>query len=246
MAHLAGTASRQEGHDGPLFGKPEAAAGRGTVLAPELFRERVADEAGLDAVPPAELGLEREQGEYPVDRPPDLGRAIGPPRPHRGADVVDGGDPGPPEPAFEREVEVRRVDPDEHVRGGGFEAPRETPPLRDQLDEAPDRLEEAHDREALHREEGVEPERLHLRAADPAEPGLGLGSADGAHEPRPEQVAGHLAGDDRDGGPRHRRPWRTMPRVEAARNSIRGATSGQPSRISSRRSRASGTRRPFR
>ena len=119
---------------------------------------------------------------------------------------MDGGYPGRPEPAFEREIEVRRVDPDEYVRSGGFEAPRETMPLRYELDEAPDRLEEAHDRKALHREEGIEAERLHLRASDPAETGPGLGGADGAHEPCPEQVARHLAGDHRDGGARSPSP----------------------------------------
>ena len=62
MAHLAGAASRQQGDDWPLRGQPETAAGRGTVLVPELFRERVADETGLDAVPAAEFRLERGTG----------------------------------------------------------------------------------------------------------------------------------------------------------------------------------------
>ena len=84
---------------------------------------------------------------------------------------MDGGDPGGAQAPFERKVEVRRVDPDEDVGGVGHEALRETAPLGDELDEAAGGLEQAHDREALHREEGIEPESLHLGAADPAEAG---------------------------------------------------------------------------
>ena len=246
VPHLPRTASRKQGHDGSRLGKTETVAGRRAVLVPQLLGERMTHEAGADAVSAAELGLEWKQGEDAVHRLTDLCGTIGAPCPHRGTHVVDGGDPGRAQPPFQGQIEVGCVDPDEHVRSGGLQPLREPAPLGNELDESARGLEQPHDRKTLHREERIEPESMHLRAADPAEASLGLGGANGAHETRSEQVARHLAGDHCDGGAGHRRPWRTMPRLEAARKSMKGTTSGQPSRIFSSCSRASGTRSPSR
>src|SRR5690349_16780461 len=61
-----------------------------------------------------ERRLERKQREHAVDRAPDRAQPLAPPRPHGRTHEMDGADAPALEPPLEAEIEVRRVDADEH------------------------------------------------------------------------------------------------------------------------------------
>src|SRR3546814_12957373 len=76
----------------------------------------VADETSVDAVTGLDLRLHREQAQHAVGAAPDLRRPRFAPGPDRRTHVVHGAHAATLEPALQAEVEIRRIDADEHVR----------------------------------------------------------------------------------------------------------------------------------
>ncbi|MCY1215477.1 hypothetical protein D9M72_273240 [compost metagenome] len=111
---------------------------------------------------------------------------------------MHGLDPGPAQLELDPEVEVRCVDADEDV--GAFVDQGLDQPLAptQQLRKATEHLHQAHDRQALHGEIGLQPFGLHARAANADELDVGMARLERLHQGRAEDIAGRLAGNQRD------------------------------------------------
>ena len=142
--------------------------------------------------------LERIHHQDAVDRARNAPHAPAAPGPDRGAHIVDGGDAGVLELAFEPEVEIGRIDADEEIRPVAQHAFGELAPDAHDLAVVAQRLGIAAHRELLHREMRLEALGRHARPADARE-----------LDPRParlqrrdqmggQQVAGGFAGHHAD------------------------------------------------
>ncbi|MNN57930.1 hypothetical protein D3C81_1729450 [compost metagenome] len=159
---------------------------------------------------------------------------------------MHGLDPGTAELELDTQVEVRRVDADEHVRALGDKGLDQAFAARQQLGQAPQHFHQAHDRQALHGEVGVQPFGLHARAANADELGVGMSRLERLHQGGAEDIAGRLAGDQRDAQGTIHGDQRVMPRVEDWMESRKTATSGNWSEDSARSARACSTVSPWR
>ena len=143
-----------------------------------------------------ERGLERKQREHHVHRPRDLRKPVAAPCPDRRTDEVDRLHAGAAQRELQREVEVRSIHADERIGWILGESPGQAPPDRNELQIAPDRLGQPHDRQALHRIQGLAAEGLHARTRNALEPRPRHPCANRFDQPAREHVSGRLAGDD--------------------------------------------------
>ncbi len=203
--------------------------------------ERMADEAGIDAVLRVNRWFHREQTEHAVCAAPDLRGTTCAPGPDRGADVVHGANAALLQSALQAEVEVRRIDADEHVG-----LPRQQPrshgaPQPQQSRQVPEHLGQAHHGQFRAVVPGRKPGGAHLRSADAGELGSGEAFAQLRDQAGAEQVARRLAGDQRDAlGRGHRTSERSL---RSMKSSI-SCTSGAPCAASASWVRASASGRP--
>ncbi len=111
---------------------------------------------------------------------------------------MHGADAGLAQLQFDAEVEVRRIDADEHVGTLVDQGADQAAAALEQLGQAAEHLDQAHHRQALHREVRIEALGLHARPADTDEADIGVAGLDGLHQAGAEDVAGRLAGDQGD------------------------------------------------
>ena len=140
----------------------------------DLVGERMPHEPHRDGPFLVERGLERKQREHHVHRPRDLREAVASPCPDRRADEVNRLHAGATQRELQREVEIRSIHADERIGWILGESPGQAPSDRNELQVAPGRLGETHDRQALHRIHGIDSrgracaDRQCLRTAPPA------------------------------------------------------------------------------
>ncbi len=152
-----------------------------------------------------ETRLEGKQSEHQVAGIADLEHPLLSPGPHRRADVVHGTNPGAAQLEFQAEIEIRRVDTDHHVRALLDQRRDQAPATGQQFGQAPEHLDQAHHRQTLHREVGVQPLGDHPRPADADELDLRLADLERLHETGAENVPRRFAGDQGDAQwPAHR------------------------------------------
>ncbi len=149
---------------------------------------------------------------------------------------------------FDVQVEVRRIDADEHIRLRRDQHLHQVLAPAQQFAQAPEDLEKPHDREAFHGEVRLQSFGLHARAADTDELDVGVALPERLHETGAEDIAGRLARDQGDAqlacGALHGQ--RVMPRVELWMESRNTATSGNCAEASASSASASSTVRPWR
>ena len=201
-----------------LAGEP-ARAGHGRVL-----RHRVPDVGDRDAGAGVDRRLERKQRQHVIDGRRDPDHALGAPHPDRRADEMHGPQPSALEARLEPEIEIRRVDADEHGDALGDQPPGERPAHRDELGQPAEDLDEAAHRQRLQRIPGLAAGRLHPRTGDTDEADPGMARAHALDQRRRQRVARRLAGDDaeREGTRRNRRirhPVARAPGSESANES---------------------------
>ncbi|MCY1439079.1 hypothetical protein D3C76_1472510 [compost metagenome] len=93
------------------------------------------------------------------------------------------------------EGEIGGIDADEHIGLFGDQGlDQQLAPL-EQLAQAPQHLDQTHDREAFHGEIGLQAFGLHQRAADADEAHIRMARLEGTHQPGTENIAAGLTRD---------------------------------------------------
>src|SRR5439155_25817396 len=180
-----------------------------------------------------------------------------PPRPHRRAYEMDRAHAVALEFALERQVEVGRVDTDEHRNAFREKPARKRAPYSENFRQAADDLGKPADGERFERMPRLAAGRLHFRSGDADEARFRNAGADGFDQHRRERVARSLSGDDTDGevggsgDVSHVHPspldQRTMPSVDAtARKSTSGRSTGAAVAAAARAAFASSSASPSR
>src|SRR5690606_7929787 len=147
---------------------------------------------------------------------------------------------------FQAQVEVGRIDADEHVRLRRNEVTSELTAATEQFEQPAEHFDQPHDCQTLHGEVGFQPLGLHARATDADELGIRIALLDGLHQARAEDVTGRLTGDQCDAKGSGHRNQRVMPRVEAWTESRKIATSGNCAADSANSFSACSTVNPWR
>ena len=194
-SRAAGASSGRDGIEAKL---PARAGAIG--FERHLVGERMADEARIDTMAGVDRWLHREQAQHAVGAAADLLGALLAPRPHRRADVVHGAQTALAQPFLHAEVEVGRVDADEHVRLPGQQALAELAPQAQQARQVTQHLCQSHHRQLRGVMPGIESGRAHLLAADAGEFGVGVALVQFVDQAGAEQVAGGFAGAQGDAG----------------------------------------------
>ena len=161
---------------------------------------------------------------------------------------MHGADAGAAQLQLQPEVEVRRVDADEDVGAREYQVADQVLAPAQQLAQAAEDLDQAHDRQALHGEFGNQALGLHARTAHADELDLGVAFAQRLHQAGAKDVPRGLArhqGDAQLAGAR-RHGQRVMPRVALWMESQNTATSGNCAADSASSASASSTVRPWR
>ena len=147
--------------------------------------QRMADVGDRYAFLAVDLFLERKQYQHVRNRLADLVDALIAPRPDRRTDEVHRGRAGLAQLMLQAQVEIRRVDANEHGRRLGQPAPLDVAIGGQQAGQALERVDVAEHGQGMHGMPGIEVAGLHLRPAD----------AFATHR----RVAGLQAGDDATG-----------------------------------------------
>ena len=143
--------------------------------------------------------------------------------------------------AFNAESKIGRVDADNHIRPVTKEVVHQPGADLKQLADATQHLNQPHHRQTFHGDQGVKTLGDHFIASDSDKSGVRKALFERSDQPRPENVARGLSGNNAKQGSsasggmfggmfRHQRvpccDYRIMPRSEFRRESIRGMTSG--------------------
>src|SRR5689334_15740184 len=156
----------------------------------------MADKHGLHAVTRIDLGFEWKQAQHEIGAAADRAGSLRSPCPDRWTDVVHGANASTLEFALESEIEIRRVDADEHIGTKRQHASAYVAAQRQQARQMLDDFGKSHDRELIRGMPRFESGRLHARAADASEFGLRPAFAQRGDESGAEQIAGYFAGDE--------------------------------------------------
>ncbi len=140
--------------------------GRAVDSERNRIRERMTDELRRDAVLGIELRLERQHAEHEIDGVADRLHATLAPGPDLRAHVLHRRNPGVLQALGERQVEVRRVDADEHVCGQRLGPFAELAADAQQARQMRQHLGQPHDRQLFSTEPGLAARRDHLRPGD--------------------------------------------------------------------------------
>ncbi len=221
-----------------------------------VLRQRVPDEGDRDSGRLVDRRFEREQRENPVDGAPDLCHSLASPRPHRRTDEVHGARTVALQLALEREIEIGRVDADEHRHAFGKQSARQRATDGEDLGQPGEDLRDAAHGERLERVPCLAPGLLHFRSRDADETSTRYPRTYRLDQHRRQRISRRLACDDsdRDGtgvrGVTHRRlqiaVQRTMPRSDATRNSTSGLMTGVAGAVAASAALASSSVRPSR
>ena len=199
------------GHQGqhPAAGLQAQARARGRAVRPHRneFGQGVADVGHGHDLPAVQLDLEGEQHQHMRDRAADLVDALEAPGPDRRADEMHGGNAGGAQLFFQAQVEVRRIDPHEHVRTPVQRAAEGVAPGADQARRPAQRIDVAEHGQRVHGVPGLEAFPGHGRAADAPGPDLRIARPQAAQHARRQQVAGGFSGHDGGGKGGTLRPW---------------------------------------
>lgn len=192
-----------------------------------------------------ELRLERQQRQHQVHGAGDADNTLLAPGPDRRADIVHTGDAGLATALFHTKVEIRGVDADDHVRRCGEQVVHQAGADGEQLPQPPEHFHKAHDRQALHGDQGMKAFGDHFLPTDADKTGVRITFAKGADQAGAKDVTGgfpgHHGDSDRFAADDASAPdngtvrftwnhYRTMPRSAIRRDSISGcisASSGQ-------------------
>ncbi len=158
----------------------------------------MADEADRHLMRLVKLRLEGKQGEHQVAGIADLQYTLLPPRPYRRADIVHGANAGLTQLELDAQGEIRRIDANEHIGLALDQAGNQAAATRQQLGQPTQYFDQAHDRQALHGEIADQPLGLHARAAHADELDVWVLDLERLHQACTENVAGCLAGNQRD------------------------------------------------
>ena len=172
------------------------------TVSGDLVGQRVAYVVGRYAVSFVERGFEGKQAQHPVDGPCDLVHAPLAPCPDRRADVVRRADACAPQLDLQAQVEIGRVDADEHVRRIFAQASQQAAPQLHQAGQVGQHFEQSHDGQLGGVEPGFHSGRFHFLARYPHESRMWKALAQGLHQGSTELVAGGFAGDECNGGVR--------------------------------------------
>src|SRR3569833_908086 len=168
---------------------------------------------------PIDFLLERKAHQHVRHRLPDAMNPFGSPCPDRRADEMHSGDAGLLELRFQREIEVRRVDADEHARPFVQEITRDARTDPQQFRQMTQYLDIAVDRQFLARVDRLDAGLDHARAGDAGSLQIWAALLQRGNEVRPQEIAGRFTGD-------HAQiDHRMMPRSARARKSSSCCTS---------------------
>ena len=109
-----------------------------------------------------------------------------------------GGDPAGPQLALQGQVEIRRVYAQEQIGRVGGKMPQHRAAYPQQLRQALERLDETHDRQALHGEHTVQALGLHQGSADTFHLQLAKPGAQCLQHPGAENISRGLPGQHTD------------------------------------------------
>ncbi|MNZ87288.1 hypothetical protein D3C78_1061400 [compost metagenome] len=239
------TARHQGDHRGILWQAQLLARGGPISLQRDGIGQRVADETHRYGVLFVEACFEGEQSQHQIAGIANLQHAFLPPGPDRRADVMHGADAGATQLQLDAKIEVRRIDTDEHIGTRVDQGTDQFLAPTQQLRQTAENLDQPHHRQALHGEIGIEPFRLHPRAANADEADVGVPRLERLHQAGTEDVPGRLAGDQGN-TERRSHDQRVMPRVALWMESRNTATSGNWADTSASSASASSTVSPWR
>ena len=197
---LRAPAARQHRDDRAAFGEPQFAARTERIrLDRDFVGERMADVSRRDARLFHQRDFERKHAQHVIDGLHDLLDAPAAPRPDRRTHEMHGRNARVAQRMFEPEIEIGRIDADEHRRRLGQQLPLQLVADAENLGNVLERLDIAAHGQLVHRPVGVEAGGRHARAADAAIVRRGgQPLLEPAEQRRREQVAGRLARDHRD------------------------------------------------
>ena len=109
---------------------------------------------------------------------------------------MDAGNPGSLQIAFQRQIEVGRVDADEDLRLRLQELPLQGTPNRQDFTQAAQRFNITAHRKCLHRKPGFGTQRLHLGAGNTDKLKAGLGIVERVNQQAAKQIARRFARDN--------------------------------------------------
>ena len=99
---------------------------------------------------------------------------------------------------LQAQIEIRRIDANEHVRLCGDQITSELTATAKQFEQAAEHLDQAHDSQPLHREIGFQALGFHPRTTDTNEFGIRIALLDGLHQTGAKNVTGRFTGDQCD------------------------------------------------
>jgi hypothetical protein len=156
--------------------------------------KRVADEFRPHALFVVKALLEGQEAEHQVDRVAHAPHPALAPRPELRAHVLHRRNARRVQTPREPQVEVRRVDADEHVRALRLEGAPQPQPQPQQARQVAQHLEQPHHGERFGRLPHLAARVAHLRPGDAEEACLGVECPQRPDQARPERVARRLAG----------------------------------------------------
>ena len=106
------------------------------------------------------------------------------------------GDTAGTQPPFQRQVEIRGVNADEHCWRIGSQALIELVADSEQFREMAQHFDQPHDRQPLHGHHTRKPLGQHFRTTDTGETGVGIAGLEGSDETGTEQITRQFARND--------------------------------------------------
>jgi len=189
LAHFAAATAGHQGHQRPVW-QPKFGASSGLVgFKRDGIGQGMPDETHGNAVLFIEFGFKGQQREHQIAAFADFQHALLPPRPHGRAYVMHGLDPGTTQLKFDIEGEIRRIDTDKHIGFFGNQGLHQQLAALEQFTQAPQHFNQAHDRQAFHREVGTHALCFHQRTANADKFDVAMLRLERPHQPRAQNVA---------------------------------------------------------
>ena len=161
------------------------------------FHDRMAHEGGRKAFGFKIGRLERQQGQQMIEKPGDFPGPSGPPRPDRGRHIMDERYSLTLEPLGDAKAEIRRVDSNQDRGPKPFNGVCGFTDALKNTRQPGQNLGRPHHRQIGHGEQAFQALLFHPGAANPGEGNTVLAFLfERRHKPRPQLVAGRLAGDN--------------------------------------------------
>ncbi len=199
LAQLAVAAAGQQGQHTGIRLNAERLARSGAVrLQRNAVSQCVTNTAHSHTMAAIHLFLEGEQGQHQIGRLGNAQHALFTPGPNRRTDVMHGGNTHIAQALLYPQGEIRRVDADKHVRLLLLEVFNQLAANAQQLAQASEHLNQAHDRQPLHRHARLHALGQHARTADTDKTCIGKALFQRGDQASAQRIAGRLTGDQRD------------------------------------------------